>query len=105
MANVITFRGAYCADTVELCASCANDKKRHVWPIGPVEHGAHEGQCAWHPEPSLERHIVRAEDAIADGDDIIATNALTAYWSARKDPRPHYLDARARLVRQQIDSL
>ena len=40
--RIVSYRGAYCADTIDLCAHCA---ERPPWPLGPVEHGLHEGEC------------------------------------------------------------
>ena len=41
--KVITYRAAYADICTTLCEQCAD--KRPPFPLGPVEHGAHEGRC------------------------------------------------------------
>ena len=41
--SVITYRLAYMNIRVTLCAKCA---RKYPYPLGPVEHGEHEGTCA-----------------------------------------------------------
>lgn len=43
--RVVTYRLAYLDRTVDLCAACVDADDHDAGALGPVEHGAHDGDC------------------------------------------------------------
>lgn len=40
--RIVTYRGAHHDGQISLCAACS---ERPPWPLGPVSHGEHWGDC------------------------------------------------------------
>jgi hypothetical protein len=43
--TVTTYQHAYIGGTSTLCADCAASPDEHTPALGPVQHGAHRGEC------------------------------------------------------------
>lgn len=57
--RVITYRAAYAAHDLSLCEDCAASSHPLGYALGPVQHGAHEGDCDGCRARRLARQLIQ----------------------------------------------
>jgi hypothetical protein len=66
MTTVMTYRLAYLDQEVDLCDECTARGDHECGTLGPVQHGAHDGECGSARHDVVEQiHALRTEAATA----------------------------------------